>query len=157
MLLCYLPLIHSKPLTYAHRRKYALLPYHHHHHHHHHSTAQHQFRPYCRHQFLHIITPPPPSPLLRKQAGKQQWEIRRSSSAWPSADQTSHLFPLPPPEPSRLRATIINILERTGGGGGGHAGNRRESATPVLVTVVTLLLFGITIATVLASGGQDGV
>jgi hypothetical protein len=51
-------------------------------------------------------------------------------------------------------ATIINILERTSGGGG-HAGNRSEPGTPVLVTVVTLLLFAITIATVLGSEGQD--
>jgi hypothetical protein len=73
-----------------------------------------------------------------------------------SSDQTTHLFSLPPTEQSRLRATIINILERTeGGGGGGHAGNRRESGTPVLVTVVTLLLFTITIATMLGSVGQD--
>jgi hypothetical protein len=53
-------------------------------------------------------------------------------------------------------ATIINILERTRGeGGGGHSGNRSEPGTPVLVTVVTLLLFAITIATVLGSAGQD--
>ena len=147
MLFCYLPLIHSQPLTYAHLRNYAFLPYH--------------------HIAASIPSPLPPSisahhhPHHRPFAGSKQvsstGKIGRSSSAWSSSDQTSHLYPLHPTEPSRLGATIINIMERTrgGGGGGGHAGNRRESATPVLVTVVTLLLFTITIATLLASGGQD--
>ena len=92
-------------------------------------------------------------PFARSKQVSSTAKTSRSSSAWPSSDQTTHFLSLPPPEPSRLMATIINILERTRGGG--HAGNRRAPGTPVLVTVVTLLLFAITIATVLGSDGQD--
>jgi len=109
--------------------------------------------PCRRHQFLHTITPLP-WPLAPSKQVSSAGKTGQSSSAWSFSDQTTHLFPLPPPEPSLLVATIINILERTSGGGG-HAGNRRQPGTPELVTVVTLLLFAITIATVLRSEGQD--